>query len=396
MILNGLLTKLIKKGHLVWIDHAGNELNYGDKSGECIKIKTSIPISGTKLILSPEIYIGELYMDGQLKVVDASIFDLLKLVFSNMTSENSHWILKLSRNISKMKSKYIQNNFIIKSKKNVAHHYDLSDRLYDLFLDEDRQYSCAYFKSTNDSLAKAQKNKKELIGKKLILKKNDKVLDIGSGWGGMAQYLAEKYKAKVKGITLSEEQIRYSNRRKKNNNLKNVKFKLQDYRNEKGSYDRIVSVGMFEHVGTPYYLEFFKKVYQLLNERGIALIHTIGRVDGPSVPDPWINKYIFPGGYIPSLSEIMINVENSGLVTNDIQVLKYHYAETLKRWRYNFYDNIEEIKEIYDDRFCRMWDFYLSSSQASFDSANLVVFQLQLSKNKNTVPDQRDYLFKNS
>ena len=156
MILNGLLTKLIKKGHLVWIDHAGNELNYGDKSGECIKIKTSIPISGIKLILSPEIYIGELYMDGQLKVVDASIFDLLKLVFSNMTSENSHWILKLSRNISKMKSKYIQNNFIIKSKKNVAHHYDLSDRLYDLFLDEDRQYSCAYFKSTNDSLAKAQ------------------------------------------------------------------------------------------------------------------------------------------------------------------------------------------------------------------------------------------------
>ena len=265
-----------------------------------------------------------------------------------------------------------------------------------MFLDEDRQYSCAYFKSTNDSLAKAQKNKKELIGKKLILKKNDKVLDIGSGWGGMAQYLAEKYKAKVKGITLSEEQIRYSNRRKKNNNLKNVKFKLQDYRNEKGSYDRIVSVGMFEHVGTPYYLEFFKKVYQLLNERGIALIHTIGRVDGPSVPDPWINKYIFPGGYIPSLSEIMINVENSGLVTNDIQVLKYHYAETLKRWRYNFYDNIEEIKEIYDDRFCRMWDFYLSSSQASFDSANLVVFQLQLSKNKNTVPDKRDYLFNNS
>jgi cyclopropane-fatty-acyl-phospholipid synthase len=198
MILNGLLTKLIKKGHLVWIDHSGNELNYGDKSGKCIKIKTFIPISGTKLILSPEIYIGELYMDGQLKVVDASIFDLLKLVFSNMTSENSHWILKLSRNISKMKSKYIQNNFIIKSKKNVAHHYDLSDRLYDLFLDKDRQYSCAYFKSTNDSLAKAQKNKKELIGKKLILSKNDKVLDIGSGWGGMAQYLAEKYKAKVK------------------------------------------------------------------------------------------------------------------------------------------------------------------------------------------------------
>jgi len=233
----------------------------------------------------------------------------------------------------------------------------------------------------------------ELIAKKLLLEKDQNVLDIGSGWGGMAAYLSKRSNVNVKGVTLSEEQIAYSKQRKINESLEQVQYELQDYRKVREKYDRIVSVGMFEHVGTAHYQEFFNKVYDLLNQRGVALIHTIGRIDGPTTNDPWIEKYIFPGGYIPALSEVMKRVEKSGLTTTDVQILKFHYAETLKRWRYNFYDNLDKIKELYDEKFCRMWDFYLSSSQASFEESSLVIFQLQLSKDKKTVPDHRDYLF---
>ena len=392
MIVDSLLKKILKKGHLVWIKPNGLDFEYGDKTGTPIKMRTTNDFSEIKMMMNPSLHFGESYMNGSLILEEGTIHDLLKLIFINSGSNADHWVMKVDKFIRAIRNKIVSSNYIPKSKKNVAHHYDLSDKLYDLFLDKDRQYSCAYFNSPNDTLEQAQLNKKELIAKKLLLEEDQNVLDIGSGWGGMASYLSKRSNVNVKGVTLSEEQIAYSKQRKIDESLDKVEYALQDYRNVEESYDRIVSVGMFEHVGTPHYQEFFDKVYQLLNETGVALIHTIGRIDQPTTNDPWIEKYIFPGGYIPALSEVMQRVEKSGLTTTDIQVLKFHYAETLKRWRYNFYDNIDKVKEFYDEKFCRMWDFYLSSSQASFEESSLVIYQLQLSKNKKTVPDSRDYL----
>ena len=393
MIINSLLQKIIKKGHLIWVKSNGTELEFGDKTGTFIKMKTTNAFSEIKMMMNPSLHFGESYMNGSLILEEGNIHDLLKLLFVNSGSNADHWAIKIDKVIRTIRNKIVSGNYIIKSKKNVAHHYDLSDKLYELFLDKDRQYSCAYFNSPNDTLEQAQMNKKELIAKKLLLEEGQNVLDIGSGWGGMASYLSKKSNVKVKGVTLSEEQLAYSKQRKIKESLDQVEYHLQDYRNVNESYDRIVSVGMFEHVGTSHYQEFFNKIYELLNKKGVALIHTIGRIDQPTTNDAWIEKYIFPGGYIPALSEVMQRVEKSGLTTTDIQVLKFHYAETLKRWRYNFYDNIDKVKELYDEKFCRMWDFYLSSSQASFEESTLVIYQLQLSKDKKTVPDSRDYLF---
>ena len=391
-MLGSLFKKILKKGHLVWIKPNGLDFEYGDKTGTPIKMRTTNDFSEIKMMMNPSLHFGESYMNGSLILEEGSIHDLLKLIFINIGSNTDHWVIKVDRVIRAIRNKIVSSNYIVKSKNNVAHHYDLSDKLYDLFLDKDRQYSCAYFNSPNDTLEQAQMNKKELIAKKLLLKENQNVLDIGSGWGGMASYLSKRSNVNVKGVTLSEEQFAFSKQRKINESLDKVEYALQDYRKVEESYDRIVSVGMFEHVGTPHYQEFFNKVYELLNEKGVALIHTIGRIDQPTTNDAWIEKYIFPGGYIPALSEVMQRVEKSGLITTDIQVLKFHYAETLKRWRYNFYDNLDKVKELYDEKFCRMWDFYLSSSQASFEESTLVIYQLQLSKDKKTVPDSRDYL----
>ena len=392
MIIKSVLSRVIRKGNLTWIQHDGNIHHYGDGSGELIKIRTTKDFSEIKLLLNPSLQFGESYMNGSLIMEEGRIHDLLKLLFSNSKIDVDHWIMDVSRAVRFILNKFNVGNYLSKSKKNVAHHYDLSDQLYDLFLDKDRQYSCAYFNSPNDTLDQAQTNKKELIAKKLLLEKGQNVLDIGCGWGGMASFLSKRSDVNVKGITLSEEQIQYANKRKQTESLHNVEYKLQDYRKVNETYDRIVSVGMFEHVGTKHYQDFFNKVYDLLNDTGVALIHTIGRLSEPTTNDPWIEKYIFPGGYIPALSETVSKIEKSGLSMTDIQILKFHYAETLKRWRYNFYDNIDKVKEIYDEKFCRMWDFYLSSSQASFEESTLVVFQLQLSKNKKTVPDKRDYM----
>ena len=392
MIIKSVLSRVIRKGNLSWIQHDGHVHHYGDGSGELIKIRTTKDFSEIKLLLNPSLQFGESYMNGSLIMEEGRIHDLLKLLFSNSKIDVDHWIMDVSRTVRFILSKFNVGNYLSKSKKNVAHHYDLSDQLYDLFLDKDRQYSCAYFNSPNDTLDQAQTNKKELIAKKLLLEKGQNVLDIGCGWGGMASFLSKRSEVNVKGITLSEEQIQYANKRKQTESLHNVEYKLQDYRKVNETYDRIVSVGMFEHVGTKHYQDFFNKVYDLLNDTGVALIHTIGRLSEPSTNDPWIEKYIFPGGYIPALSETVSKIEKSGLSMTDIQILKFHYAETLKRWRYNFYDNIDKVNEIYDEKFCRMWDFYLSSSQASFEESTLVVFQLQLSKNKKTVPDKRDYM----
>ena len=392
MITKSLLGKIIKVGNLTWISPNGELNTYGDGSGEPIRIRTTNSFSELKFLMDPSVHFGESYMNVSLIVEEGRIHDFLKLIFLNTSSDIDHWVMKLSKIVRKIQNKIRTSNYISKSKHNVGHHYDLSDKLYELFLDPDRQYSCAYFNSPNDTLEQAQINKKELISKKLLLEEGQSVLDIGCGWGGMAAHIYKKSNASVVGVTLSEEQYAYANQRKINEKLDKVEYRLQDYRNVNETYDRIVSVGMFEHVGTSHYQEFFNKVHDLLNDTGVALIHTIGRLTEPTNNDPWIEKYIFPGGYIPALSETMSRVEKSGLSLTDVEVLRFHYAETLKRWRYNFYDNIDKVKELYDEKFCRMWDFYLSSSQASFEEAGLVVFQLQLSKNKKTVPDSRNYM----
>ncbi len=280
-----------------------------------------------------------------------------------------------------------------RSKNNVARHYDLDGRLYSLFLDADKQYSCAYFETPDATLDDAQLAKKRHLAAKLLIERGDRVLDIGSGWGGLGLYLAEMTGANVTGVTLSTEQLQVSNARAAEKNLtRSAKFLLEDYRDIPGPFDRIVSVGMFEHVGVDFYETYFRRCAELLTDDGVMVLHSIGRSDGPDVTNPWIAKYIFPGGYIPALSEVIPAIERAGLLVCDIEILRLHYAETLKAWRERFMARREEAVRLYDERFARMWEFYLASSEMSFRKQNLMNFQIQLTKRQGVVPMTRDYI----
>ncbi len=347
-----------------------------------------------KLLLYPDLYFGEAYMDGSLVIENGNITEFLDLAFKNIGRGN---INSYGAVIKKLRGTYrylTSFNKIAKSKENVAHHYDISEKLYDLFLDENRQYSCAYFKNENDTLEQAQKNKIHHIIKKLNIQPNQKVLDIGSGWGTLALAIAKETQASVTGITLSENQFEYSKNKAKEMNLSNkVDFKLIDYRQLNEKFDRVVSVGMFEHVGRKFYRTYFNKVFKLLNERGIALIHTIGSSMPPRDPQPWIQKYIFPGGYTPSLSEVANPIENSGLIVSDIEVLRMHYAHTLRNWKERFLSKKDIVLDMFDEKFFRMWEFYLASCEMAFKWGDQVVFQFQLSKDNSSVPNTRDYIY---
>ena len=347
-----------------------------------------------KLLINPDLYFGEAYMNGSLVIENGTLTDFLDLAFKNIGRGN---INSYGAVIKKIKGTfgYLTNlNKIIKSKENVAHHYDISEKLYDLFLDKNRQYSCAYFKNDSDTLEQAQSNKIHHIIKKLNIQPNQKVLDVGSGWGTLALAIAKETNASVTGITLSENQFEYSQNKAKEMNLSNqVDFKLIDYRQLNEKFDRIVSVGMFEHVGRNFYRTYFNKVFQLLNEKGIALIHTIGSSMPPRDPQPWIQKYIFPGGYTPSLSEISKPIEKSGLIVSDIEVLRMHYAHTLRNWKERFLSKKDTVLDMFDEKFFRMWEFYLASCEMAFKWGDQVVFQLQLSKDNISVPTTRDYIY---
>ena len=347
-----------------------------------------------KLLINPDLYFGEAYMDGSLVIENGTLTEFLELAFKNIGRGN---INSYGAIIKKIRGTfgYLTNlNKIIKSKENVAHHYDISEKLYDLFLDENRQYSCAYFKNDNDTLEQAQSNKIDHIIKKLNIQPNQKVLDIGSGWGTLALAIAKKTNASVTGITLSENQFEYSNNKAKEMNLSNqVDFKLIDYRQLNEKFDRVVSVGMFEHVGRNFYKTYFNTVFKLLNEKGIALIHTIGSSMPPRDPQPWIQKYIFPGGYTPSLSEVAKPIEKSGLIVSDIEVLRMHYAHTLRNWKERFLSKKDTVLGMFDEKFFRMWEFYLASCEMAFKWGDQVVFQLQLSKDNISVPNTRDYIY---
>ena len=359
-----------------------------------IKLKLLDKSLHYKLLLLPDLYFGEAYANGSAVIENGTLTEFLEIAMKNIgrgpTSNYATVIKKLMGIYS-----YITNfNFVGKSKSNVAHHYDISEKLYDLFLDENRQYSCAYFKNNNETIEQAQKNKMNHIIKKLHLKPNLKVLDIGSGWGTLALEIAKQSKCEVLGITLSENQLEYSRNKAKELNLENqVRFELVDYRKLNEKFDRVVSVGMLEHVGKKFYSKYFNSVSKFLNEDGVALIHTIGSVMTPRDPHPWISKYIFPGGYTPSLSELAKPIEKSNLIIADMEVLRMHYAHTLRNWKSRFLGKKEEVLKMFDERFFRMWEFYLAGCEMAFKWGDQVVFQFQLSKKLLSTPNTRDYIY---
>jgi cyclopropane-fatty-acyl-phospholipid synthase len=394
MLLGLLLKSAIKTGTLDVIDATGRRHRFAGSSGPKVTIRLHDKALHTRLFVNPMLAVGEAYMNGTLTVEEgADVYDFLALMLMNFGTGHGHWAQEMLAALRRFTRRFAQYNPIGRAQANVAHHYDLSETLYELFLDRDRQYSCAYFTHPEESLDQAQENKKRHIAAKLLLKTVCRVLDIGWGWGGLALYLAGVAGADVTGVTLSIEQQRVAAQRAQASNLANrVRFELKDYRLVEETFDRVVSVGMFEHVGVAHFDEFFTKVRSLLKPDGVALLHSIGRSDGPGSTNPWIRKYIFPGGYVPALSEVLPAIERSGLYVTDIEILRLHYAETLKAWRANFSSNRDRIRAIYDERFCRMWEFYLAGSEATFRHSGAMVFQIQLSRNLDAVPLTRDYI----
>ena len=395
MQLARFLNKIFKKGGFIFIDANGNQFIIGTPASEQpIKVKILDKKLHYKLLFHPDLYLGEAYTDGQLIIENGTLTDFLDLALMNIGRSEFNIISYL---INKFRGsyRYLTNfNFIKKSKMNVSHHYDISDDLYDLFLDPKRQYSCAYFKNDDDSLETAQNNKIQHIIKKLNIKPNQKILDIGCGWGSLAMDIAKSAQCEVTGITLSENQFNYCVKKAKELNLENqLTFKLMDYRELNEKFDRIVSVGMFEHVGRKFYNKFFKQIDNLLDKDGVSLIHTIGSVNPPRDPHPWITKYIFPGGYTPSLSEVTTPIEKAGLIVSDIEVLRLHYAHTLRHWKENCIKNKEKIISMFDERFFRMWEFYLAGCEMAFKWGDQVVYQFQLTKNYTSTPVTRDYIY---
>ena len=395
MYLVSFLNKLIKEDGFVLVDANSNNYVIGNpKKKTPVKLKILDKKLHYKLFLYPDLFFGEAYTDGSIVIENGTLNEFLDITFKNV-GRNETNIFSTALNKFRGTYRFLTNfNFISKSKSNVAHHYDISDDLYELFLDTKRQYSCAYFKNENDTLETAQNNKIDHIIKKLNLKPNQKVLDIGSGWGSLAIEIAKKSQCEVVGITLSENQLEYSKKKAKEMNLENqVQFKLIDYRQINEKFDRVVSVGMFEHVGRKFYNKYFKQVSNLLKDDGVALIHTIGSVNPPRDPHPWITKYIFPGGYTPSLSEITLPIEKSGLIISDLEILRMHYAHTLRHWKERFLKEKEKVLEMFDEKFFRMWEFYLTASQMAFKWGDQVVFQFQLTKKKDTTSITRDYIY---
>jgi cyclopropane-fatty-acyl-phospholipid synthase len=385
-----LLRSVVRTGSLRLIDAAGRIHMVGDGTPPRATVRLRSRRAAYALALNPGLAIGEAYMDGRLGVEQGTVYDFLEVLARNYSPGGHPWLSLLERLGRGPK----QRNPVGRARRNVAHHYDLSGALYELFLDRDLQYSCAYFTSPGDTLEAAQENKKRHVAAKLLLDRPGlRVLDIGSGWGGLGLYLAREAGADVTGVTLSAEQHRASAARAAAAGLADrVRFRLRDYREEGGRYDRVVSVGMFEHVGKRDHAEFFARLRGLLEEDGVALVHTIGFADAPGPINPFVRKHIFPGADLPALSELAAAAERSGLVVTDVEVLRLHYAETLRRWRQRFVAHWEDAARLYDERFCRMWEFYLALCEVGFRHRTNVVFQAQLARRFDAVPITRDYV----
>jgi cyclopropane-fatty-acyl-phospholipid synthase len=390
------LRRLVRQGQVILIGPDGRRHVIGkdDQTPRAV-VRITDPKLPLRLLLNGEYHLGQGYMDGGIVAEEGSIRDFLEVLALNIGMQSATGLKSIPYKLELWASYLLQFNPLGRSRANVAHHYDLSDALYRRFLDEDWQYSCAYFESPETTLEQAQLAKKRHIAAKLALKPGMKVLDIGCGWGGMALYLARTAGVDVTGITLSVEQHKVATERAAQAGLSDrVRFVLRDYRHETAKYDRIVSVGMFEHVGVPHYNEFFGKVRDLLTDDGVALIHSIGRVDGPGTTNPWIRKYIFPGGYAPALSEVLPAIERTCVYVSDVEILRMHYAWTLNHWAQRFAAARADIAaNLYDETFCRMWEFYLASSEMEFAHTGTIVFQVQISKQIGGVPYTRDYMF---
>jgi cyclopropane-fatty-acyl-phospholipid synthase len=386
-----MLAKLVTSPPLEIVFADGSHRLVGSGGKPALTMRILDRPTELQLALNPELALGEAVMDGRVVVEQGSLYDLLDLLVTGLHGQTpSAWVQALSRARTAIR-RFSQHNTPAWARRNVSRHYDLKADFFKLFLDEDMQYSCAFFPKPGIPLEEAQAAKKHRLIAKLAVEPGQRVLDIGSGWGGLGLSIARETGAKVKGITLSTEQLAIAQERAAGTNLP-IEFKLEDYRNVAGPFERIISVGMFEHVGVGYYRAYFRKVAELLTEDGVALVHTIGRTTPPGATNPFIAKYIFPGGYIPALSEITAAVEREGLVITDVEVLRLHYAETLKAWRERFLARRDEAVAMYDERFARMWEFYLAASEASFRHNDLVVFQLQLAKRLDTLPVTRGYM----
>jgi cyclopropane-fatty-acyl-phospholipid synthase len=394
-LLQSAFGRIVRTGTLQVTTVSGCAFTLGDGTGPPLALRFASRAAEIGILLDPELKFGEAYMDGTLTVEEGSIADVLALVMAQASVRRPsrwarpQWLVRyLGRRLRQLNPRG-------RARRNVAHHYDLDGRLYALFLDADRQYSCAYFETPDQSLDDAQLAKKRHIAAKLLLAPGQRVLDIGSGWGGLALYLAETCGARVEGVTLSQEQLSASRARADEKGIANkVDFRLSDYRDVTGRFDRIVSVGMFEHVGVGFYDVFFRKCAELLADDGVILLHSIARPEGPGYTNPFIAKYIFPGSYIPALSEVLPAIERSGLLVTDIEILRLHYAETLKAWRERFLARREEAERLYDARFCRMWEFYLASSEMAFRQQGMMVVQVQLTRRQGVVPMTRDYMMR--
>ena len=391
-LLRFLLGHFIRRGNIRVTTSHGAVFTLGDGTGKPVAFRFVTRAAEWALLRDPELTFGESYMDGSLVVEQGSIADVLEVIMRQQQDEPPQWA-RLQGWVRFLRRRWAQFNPRRRSRKNVAHHYDLDGRLYSLFLDADRQYSCAYFETADQSLDDAQLAKKRHLAAKLLLRPGQNVLDIGCGWGGLALYVAELTGASVTGVTLSQEQFGIATSRATEKHLSDkAQFRLQDYRDIGEKFDRIVSVGMFEHVGVNHYNTFFQKCAAMLKDDGVMVLHSIGRSEGPGITNPWISKYIFPGGYIPAVSEVMQAVQESGLLITDLEILRLHYAETLKAWRERFLAHKDEVERIYDQRFVRMWEFYLACSEMAFREQNLMVMQYQLTKRQDVVPMTRDYI----
>jgi cyclopropane-fatty-acyl-phospholipid synthase len=390
-LLRSFLGQFVRRGSMIFTTASGKKFACGDGTGDPVSVRFTTTQTERRILLNPELALGEAYMDGTFVVENGGIADVLAILLDQPDmlprwAKPQWWMRYLIRHVR-------QFNPPERARDNVAHHYDIDGRLYSLFLDADKQYSCAYFETPNATLDDAQLAKKRHLAAKLLIGRGARVLDIGCGWGGLGLYLAEMTGADVTGITLSGEQLQLANARAAEKNLtRSARFLLQDYRDVTGPFDRIVSVGMFEHVGVDFYETFFTRCAELLADNGVMMLHSIGRSTGPDVTSPWIAKYIFPGGYIPALSEVFPAIERAGLLVSDTEILRLHYAETLKAWRERFMARREEAVQLYDERFARMWEFYLASSEMAFRKQNLMNFQIQLTKRQGVVPMTRDYI----
>jgi len=395
-MLYSVLKKLNFDGNLLIIDSHNKTHEFGNANHNIkVKVRLTNKSIEKKLFRNPGLYFGQGYMNEEILIEEGTIEELIDIVTSCYDDfVQNNFIYRIYENFSGYFKVFQQLNEVVKSKRNVAHHYDLNEDLYKLFLDKDMQYSCAYFHNENIGLEQAQIDKKNHIIKKLKISENMKILDIGCGWGGMSIEIAKQTGANVKGITLSENQFATASKRAQEEGLsEKVSFKIQDYRNENEKYDRIVSVGMFEHVGIKYFKDYLKKTYELLKDNGVFLLHTIGQRGIPTATSPWIRKYIFPGGYIPSLSDIINETEKLNINITDIEILRFHYAHTLSHWYKNVQKNKNEITKMFDNRFYRMWEFYLLTSKYSFVNMGNVVFQIQIAKNIKNLPLTRNYMY---